>query len=71
MVHNGGLRGFGIALYARTFFPDGAGTHPDEFNAALGLPEESLDEFTSVAIKMAGENYFENHVIPRITPTSS
>ncbi|EEA23352.1 hypothetical protein TMatcc_002211 [Talaromyces marneffei ATCC 18224] len=72
MLQNGDRRGFGLALYARTFFPDGAGTHPGSANAQLGIPEtEDLDEYTAVAVKMNQENYFENQVIPRITPSVS
>ncbi|EED14649.1 conserved hypothetical protein [Talaromyces stipitatus ATCC 10500] len=72
MLQNGDRRGFGLALYARTFFLDGAGTHPDSANAALDIPEkENLDEYTSVAIQMATENYFETKVIARITPGAS
>lgn len=73
MLQNGDRRGFGIALYARTFFPDGAGTHPAESaNAALSIPEEEdLDEYTAVAIQMVKDNYFETNVVPRITPGAS
>lgn len=72
MLQNGDRRGFGLALYARTFFPDGAGTHPGSANALLEIPkEENLDEYTAIAVQMAKENYFENVVVPRITPASS
>lgn len=72
MLQNGDRRGFGLALYARTFFPDGAGTHPGNANALLAIPEtEDLDEYTATAVKMAQENYFETKVVPRITPASS
>jgi hypothetical protein len=57
---------FGRMLYARGFYPD----RPDAINMcnfdrygldndALGLPEESLDEFTQVAVNMANSDYFE------------
>lgn len=72
MLQKGDRRGFGLALYARTFFPDGAGTHPSSANALLSIPEtEDIDEYTATAVKMANENYFENKVVPRITPASS
>lgn len=72
MLQNGDRRGFGLALYARTFFPDGAGTHPGSANAQLQIPEEEdLDEYTATAVRMAEENYFEKEVIPRITPAAS
>jgi NmrA-like family len=71
MLQSGDRRGFGIALYSRTFFPDGSGTHPESANAALGLSEESIDELSAVAVKMVQESYFETKVIPRITPPSA
>ncbi|PCG89647.1 Hypothetical protein PENO1_103440 [Penicillium occitanis (nom. inval.)] len=72
MLQNGDRRGFGLALYARTFFPDGAGTHPGSANALLQIPEtEDMDEYTATAVKMAEDNYFEKEVVPRITPASS
>lgn len=39
MLQKGDRRGFGLALYARTFFPDGAGTHPSTANPLLAIPE--------------------------------
>jgi hypothetical protein len=53
---------FGRMLYAKCFFPgennmcnfDKCGLD----NEALGLPEESLDEFTRVGIDMANSDYF-------------
>lgn len=71
MTEEGDRRGFGVSLYARIFYPDGAGTHPGSANEALGLPEEKLDELTALAVKMSEENYFENEIVPRITPGSS
>lgn len=54
MMQKGDLVGFGIALYARTFFPDGSGDYETPRgldNEVLGLPKESLDEATRRAVK--------------------
>lgn len=66
----GDRRAFGVMLYSRFFFPDAPGIFPSSSNAELGLPEEDLDEWTGVAVKMAKENYFENVVVPRTTGRS-
>ncbi|KIV99706.1 uncharacterized protein PV09_08637 [Verruconis gallopava] len=54
---------FGRMLYARGFFPgDTNMCNFDRYgldNKLLGLPEESLDEFTQVAVDMVNENYIE------------
>lgn len=72
MLQTGDRRGFGIALYARTFFPDGAGTHPVSANMLLNIPDkEDLDEYTATAVQMVKESYFETKVVPRITPGAS
>ncbi|KAM4054479.1 nmrA-like family protein [Hirsutella rhossiliensis] len=55
MFKQGSHLGFGIALYTRTFFPNGDGNFQDKHglaNEALGLPEESLDEATKRALGM-------------------
>ncbi|KAI1327085.1 putative oxidoreductase CipA [Xylariaceae sp. FL0255] len=54
MVHNGQRVGFLIAAYARIFCQDGVGDFNDKLdNEALGLPEESLDNATREAVRMA------------------
>lgn len=67
MLEAGDRTGFGLLLYSRVFFPDDAGLHPRIDNAALGLPEEDLNEWTAVAVKMAEDDYFLKHVVPRTT----
>ncbi|KAK5175607.1 uncharacterized protein LTR77_000746 [Saxophila tyrrhenica] len=59
MMQKGDFVGFGILLYARYFFKDVSASKEREVdNEKLGLPEESLDEATEVAVGMAkrGEN---------------
>lgn len=54
MMQEGQMVGFGILLYARVFYADGAGDFNDKLdNDALGLPKENFDEATKVAIDMA------------------
>lgn len=54
MMKEGQIVGFGILLYARVFYEDGAGDYNGKLdNEVLELPEESLDEATRVAVKMA------------------
>jgi hypothetical protein len=63
MMQKGSMAGFGMMLYARLFFPDGAADFNDRLdNEALGLPKEDLDEFTKVAIDMAARG--EKNMIP-------
>ena len=52
MLQEGNMVGFGIGMYSRGFFPDGALSFKTE-NEALGLPREDFDEATKVAIEMA------------------
>lgn len=50
----GNREGFGMLLYARAFYKDGAADLQDVLNnEELGLPEEDFDEATAVAIDMA------------------
>lgn len=67
-LQTGDRTAFGIVLYSRTFFPDGAGLHPRNDGAVLSLPQEDLDERSAVAVKMVEEQYFEKNVIPRVMP---
>lgn len=67
MLKAGNNMGFGLMLYARSFYPDDAGQHPRVDNGVLGLPEEDLDESTAIAVKMAEEDYFLKEVVPRTT----
>lgn len=54
MMQEGQMVGFGIVLYSRVFYDDGAGDFNKKLdNNALGLPEENFDEATKVAIDMA------------------
>lgn len=62
-MQKGDMSGFGQLLYARMFYPES----PVDFgkqgierdNERLGLPKESLDEFTKLAIQMAKDGYME------------
>lgn len=61
MLQEGNMIGFGILLYSRVFFPDGAADYSSKLhNKELGLPEENLDEYTKIAIEMAekGEDFY-------------
>jgi len=52
LFKQGNFVGFGIFLYARVFFPDALGDMSNLLdNEKLGLPEESLDEATKVAVE--------------------
>lgn len=54
MWKEGNVVGFGMLLYVRVFYNDGSGDVNDKIdNEVLGLPKESLDEATKVAVKMA------------------
>ena len=53
MLQKGDRTGFGIAMYARDFFPDGSGAYETTrglSNELLGLPKENLDEFAKIAV---------------------
>ncbi|KAJ6446251.1 hypothetical protein O9K51_01022 [Purpureocillium lavendulum] len=53
-VKAGNMAGFGKMLYARAFFPNDANDISRKAqNELLGLPDESLDEFTKAGIAMA------------------
>lgn len=65
MFRSGSPVGLGVLLYSRVFYPDGAGQHPRNDNAALGLSPQDLDEWTAVAVKMVEEDYFLKEVVPR------
>ncbi|OKL63870.1 hypothetical protein UA08_00184 [Talaromyces atroroseus] len=67
MLQSGNRSGFGLMLYSRMFYPDGPCLHPRDDNVVLGLPQEDLDERTAVAVKMVEEEYFEKHVVPRVS----
>lgn len=54
MLQEGNMEGFNIQLYTRMFYPTGEGDFTAKLdNKVLGLPEESLDEATKVAVEMA------------------
>lgn len=56
-IMKGGARvGFGMAMYARTFYKSGEGNSEARYglaNEALGLPKEDLDEATRRVLKLA------------------
>ncbi|KAK6428040.1 hypothetical protein LTR95_015820 [Oleoguttula sp. CCFEE 5521] len=55
-VREGDMALFGVMLYARVMRGDGASDLEEgNANKVLGLGEESLDEFTRLAVEMAGE----------------
>jgi hypothetical protein len=57
-LQSGNMLGFAKLLYARGFYPDGSGdfeTRVGLDNDVLALPTEDLDEYTKVAVKLAGE----------------
>jgi hypothetical protein len=52
----GDWSGFGQMMYARSFFPDGAGDYETSkglYNKLLGLPKEDFDECTKGAVERA------------------
>lgn len=54
MSKTGKSAGYVLLLYARVFYPDGSGDFNAKLqNSILDLPEESLDEATEIAVKMA------------------
>lgn len=63
----GERRGHAMAMYARTFFPNGDGDFESKYgiaNEVLGLPEEDLDEASRRAVEMVegGYNYFTKRI---------
>lgn len=57
LLGEGNMQGFGVAMYTRGFYPDGALSFETD-NQALGLLEEDFDQATNVGIEMSrrGEN---------------
>lgn len=54
LMKQGVMEGFGILLYARTFYKDGSGSFGAKLdNEKLGLPKDDLDAATRIAVKMA------------------
>ncbi|KAM0714884.1 hypothetical protein Q7P37_009349 [Cladosporium fusiforme] len=54
LLAQGKMEGFGMLLYARAFYKDGAGDLQAKLNnEELGLPEEDFDEATAVAVERA------------------
>ena len=54
LLKEGNNEGFAKFLYSRIFFPDGCGNfehNKGTLNSMLGLPKESLDEATKVAVE--------------------
>ena len=63
MMQEGSMAGFGMMLYARLFYPDGAAEFNDRLdNEVLGLPKEDFDGMTKVGIEMAARG--ETNMIP-------
>lgn len=52
LLKEGNMAGFGIGMYSRGFFNDGALSFEVE-NETLGLPKEDFDEATKVGVEMA------------------
>lgn len=52
-IQEGKRVGFAKMMYTRVFYPDGCGDfeHKGTLNNLLGLPQESIDEATKVAIE--------------------
>ncbi|OQN95409.1 hypothetical protein B0A48_18595 [Cryoendolithus antarcticus] len=53
-------KGFGMAMYARVFFPNGDGNYEAKHglaNEVLGLPKEDLDESTRNLKRMMDSNW--------------
>lgn len=62
MMQKGNMMGFGQLLYARAFYPDGAGNFgkiPGLDNEKLGLPKEDLDEATKFGIHLHESGHFD------------
>ncbi|RFU80461.1 hypothetical protein TARUN_1754 [Trichoderma arundinaceum] len=56
IMKTGNVAGFAMAMYSRTFYPNGDGNYEAKYglaNKALGLPEEKLDDATKLAVEMA------------------
>ncbi|KAL7783889.1 hypothetical protein V8C37DRAFT_396629 [Trichoderma ceciliae] len=52
----GNIIGFVMAMYSRTFYPNGDGNYEAKYglaNKVLGLPEEDFDDATKLAVEMA------------------
>ncbi len=63
MFKGGDRVGFGIAMYARTFFPGDAADYEARHgldNDTLGLPKEALDEATARSLDMASKSLESN-----------
>lgn len=61
-MQKGNMMGFAQLLYARAFFPDGAGnfgTAAGLDNEKLGLQKEDLDEATKFGIHLHESGHFE------------
>ncbi|KAI7761579.1 hypothetical protein ACKAV7_008963 [Fusarium commune] len=60
LLKKGDRSGLGLAMYARTFYPNGDGNFEAKYglaNEALGLPKEDVDEANTRALKMVEDNY--------------
>ncbi|KAF2873124.1 putative oxidoreductase CipA-like protein [Massariosphaeria phaeospora] len=54
-MQKGDMQGFPKLLYSRMFFPNGDGDYQSKrglHNDLLGLPQEDLDEYTAIAVRM-------------------
>ncbi|KAF5008598.1 hypothetical protein FDECE_5132 [Fusarium decemcellulare] len=65
LLQKGDRSGFALAMYARTFYPNGDGNFGAKYglaNDVLGLPTEDLDEASKRALEMveASYNYYTN-----------
>lgn len=60
LMEQGNMLGYAMAMYARTFYPNGDGDlklRHTLANEVLGLPEEDLAEATKRGLKMVDEGY--------------
>ncbi|QDS77691.1 hypothetical protein FKW77_003709 [Venturia effusa] len=58
-LQKGDRMGFAQLLYARAFYPDGAGKHAGLDNEKLGLKHEKIDEATKFGIHLHESDHFE------------
>jgi hypothetical protein len=63
MMKGGDRIGFGMAMYARTFYASGEGNSEARYglaNEALGLPKEDIDEATKLALELVEKGGISN-----------
>ncbi|KAK4066004.1 uncharacterized protein Triagg1_8313 [Trichoderma aggressivum f. europaeum] len=63
ILRSGNIEGFGMAMFARTHFPNGDGNCEAKYglaDKALGLPEENFREATKLAVEMTEAGFGES-----------